>query len=130
MSVFCVIQCLDNISQHQTLKLEEMADILSMLILKPDCKKRHCFDYEYVHQKLRHHPALKKALIKAIESYCNEQIRVGSLPDIHLPLYVMPLLRFLQEVSQPFGDRQDNVSWKDLHGFSTMRSRIKESHVR
>ena len=128
-SVLSIIMCfhhlIPNHFKMSAFKGKDIADMLSMLILHPNVEKKKCLDYDHVSKTIK--PEMKKTLTDAIVSFCNQLHHSTGLSQLQW-LYAVPLLHFLQGVSQPFGKPEldpQNIQWSDPYlGLNTLRQRV------
>ena len=128
-SVLSIIFCFDHLIPRyismSIFKNEDIADMLSMLTLSPNVEQRKCLDYDYVNTLVK--PQMRKTLAEAILSFC---IQLHHKTFLFQPkwLYAVPLLHFLQGVSQPFGNFEldpQKMKWGDASlGLNSLRQRV------
>ena len=94
--------------------VDEIALMISMLRISPDVRQRQCVEYDYVNKMIQ--PQDKKHIADTILMFCNQLHHTTFFVKIQW-LYAIPLLHFLQGVSQPFGIPELNpheMKWGDL----------------
>ena len=104
-SVLSLILCfhflITKYAKMDTICLDDIAIIVSMLRIFPDVQQRKCPDYDYVDKMMQ--PQERKSIADLILKFCNQLQQKTFFGKIAW-LYAIPLLHFLQGVSQPFGN--------------------------
>lgn len=134
-SVLSIMLCFDHlIPKHikmSSFKNEDIADMLSMLTLCPDMEKKKCPDYDYICQVLE--TEAKTTLTERIILFCN-QLHHNTYLNQPKWLYAVPLLHFLQGVSQPFKSLEldpKKMIWGDTSlGLRTLRENVYNGSVK
>ena len=127
-SVLSVMLCfhylISKYVKMDTIKLDKIALMVSMLKISPDVEQRKCPDYDYVNAMMQ--PQDKKPLAEAILHFCNQLHHETSFGKIEW-LYAIPLLHFLQGVGQPFGNPEldpHEMKWGDASlGLRSLRQK-------
>lgn len=97
--IFC---CLHHLIPRRVrmsdIPLDNMAQMLSMLALKPDLEKKSCVDYDIVKESCSGEEA---KLAEALRTFCTHLLHEK---DLRSPewLFSVPLIHFLRGVSKPF----------------------------
>ena len=134
-SALSIILCFEKLIPERikmySFKEDETAAILHVLSIWPDEKLKQCHDYEHVKQVMHHD--VVKPLVEQIGSFCTH---LHNKAHLNPPtwIYAVPLLHFLQGVSEPFGNPEldpDKMKWGDASlGLSTLRSSAYTSNVK
>ena len=112
-------------------KDDEIAAILYVLTIWPHENLKQCQDYEHVKQVMHHD--VVKPLAEQIGSFCTH---LHNKARLNRPtwIYAVPLLHFLQGVSELFGNPEldpDKIKWGDASlGLQTLRSNIYTANVK
>ena len=129
--ILCLYQLMPRYIKMSTFKNEDIAVMLSMLTLCPSVAPKKCFDYIYVNGVIK--PQVKKTLTDAILSFCNQLHHTTYLSQPQW-LYALPLLHFLQEISQPFGNPElnpKNMKWGDAAlGLKNLRQQTYNGNIK
>lgn len=104
-SVLSIIVCFGRLMprhiEMDEINNEDIRGMVTMLHLIPDVEQKTCFDYVYVKKVIK--PEVKKVLTDTITSFCL-QLHYKTTMSLLQWFEAVPLLHFLQEVIQPFGD--------------------------
>ena len=110
---------------------DDASAMMSMLTLQPDVKQRKCEDFDIVNGYIN--VGVKKQVVDALLHFCNHLCHTASLND-PLWLYALPLIHFLQGISQPFDVLQlvpDKIKWQNPSlGLNTLRGKTYAGSVR
>lgn len=117
ISVLSIILCFARLlSKHismDTISCKDIASMLAMLCLHPDVERKQCLDYDYISKLLN--PDVKKSLSDIIAKICVYLHRRTFLTQPQW-LKAVPLLHFLQGVTQPFAHPEldaTKIKWVD-----------------
>ena len=103
VSVLTIILCFDFLFLRQInvqdIQSEDIAGMMSMLVLQPNLEQKTCCDLNIVISSCPEH--VKKCLTDTIVLFCNELLRQRFL-NRPIWLYAVPLIHFLQGDCQPF----------------------------
>lgn len=113
-SAVTVICCLHKLMPRGvTIDADHLSALLSMLRLIPDIQTRKCVDWEYLLNLI---PAnFKKVVSESILELTNKQSCMKYFSQLDW-LYAIPVLHFVQEISQPFQDIEltpHAIKWQD-----------------
>lgn len=131
-SVLSIVLCFGRLMQDpqkiSAIEYEDIKIMVSMLYLYPDVKQKACFDYDYVRKVIK--PEVKEQLTDAIAKFCVQLHRKDPM-NLRQWLKAVPLLHFLQGVSQPFGNPDPNRMWVDASlELFTLRQKLLDKDVK
>ena len=134
-AVSTVIYCFDMLIPRplriESINLDRISDMMSMLTLQPDTENQKCIDYEYMSSLIPQNSRKKAA--DAISQFCRQLLHKRNL---HSPqwLYAIPLIHFLREDCKPFQAPELNpekMKWEDKNlGLSVVRSQTHDKDIR
>ena len=134
-AVSSVIYCFDMLSPRPLLiegiHFDCIADMMSMLTLRPDTENRKCIDYEYIDSLIPQNS--KKKAAEAINRFCVQLLHNRKLQSPQW-LYAVPLIHFLRGDCKPFQVPELNpekMMWGDKNlGLSAVRSQTHDKAIK